>query len=347
MKPKKIARDILKVLVPLLLGGGILYWMYRGFNWYEFRKVLQHDVRWSWMVASLPFGILAQMLRGLRWKQMLTPIGERTRVSTSVNAIFLSYAASLVVPRIGEVMRCGVLKRRDGVSFSKSLGTVVTERMVDSLLVVVFSSVILLMQIGVFMLFFHRTGVSLGDLLGRFTWAGYWVTAVCIVMLLVGLWFLARRLTLFSKVAGLAHDLWTGILSLGKVQNLWLFLFYSAAIWVCYFFHFYLTFYCFGFTAHLGLMAGLVSFVVGTIAVIVPTPNGAGPWHFAVKTILVLYGVDGAEAAFYALIVHSIQTALIVLLGLYALVALQFTRPMPATGELGGLGESEISEKSE
>lgn len=73
------------------------------------------------------------------------------------------------------------------------------------------------------------------------------------------------------------------------------------------------------------MMAALVAFVVGTFAVLVPTPNGAGPWHFAVKSVLVLYAVPQADAALFVLIVHTLQTILVVLLGLYALLALAFT----------------------
>ena len=76
----------------------------------------------------------------------------------------------------------------------------------------------------------------------------------------------------------------------------------------------------------MGLVAGLVSFCIGTVAVIVPTPNGAGSWHFAVKTILVLYGLGQMDAVMFVLIVHSIQTLLIVLLGVYALLVLQFRK---------------------
>lgn len=73
------------------------------------------------------------------------------------------------------------------------------------------------------------------------------------------------------------------------------------------------------------MLAALVMFVGGTFAVIVPTPNGAGPWHFAVISMMMLYGVNVTEAGIFALIVHGIQTFLVVLLGVYALVALSFT----------------------
>ena len=56
-------------------------------------------------------------------------------------------------------------------------------------------------------------------------------------------------------------------------------------------------------------------FVGGTFAVIVPTPNGAGPWHFAVITMMMLYGVNATDAGIFALIVHGIQTLLVIVLG--------------------------------
>jgi putative membrane protein len=73
------------------------------------------------------------------------------------------------------------------------------------------------------------------------------------------------------------------------------------------------------------MMAALVMFVGGTFAVIVPTPNGAGPWHFAVISMMMLYGVNVTNAGIFALIVHGIQTFLVVLLGIYGLAALPFT----------------------
>ena len=135
MEIKKIANNIWKVTLSLVLGGAILYWMYRGFDFKQVEEVVLHKMSWSWMLLSFPFGITAQMFRGWRWKQSLEPIGEKTRTCVSINSIFLSYALSLVIPRAGEFARCGILKRWDGVSFPKSLGTVVTERAIDSLLV--------------------------------------------------------------------------------------------------------------------------------------------------------------------------------------------------------------------
>ena len=326
MEAKNITTKLLRVVLPLVLGGTILYWMYRDFDFQTVRHVVLHEMNWTWMLLSFTFGILAQAIRGWRWRQTLEPLGEHVRQSTAVNAIFVSYAASLVVPRIGEFTRCGVLTRWEGTSFSKALGTVVTERAVDTIAVMLYSGLILLVEMSVFGTFFRKTGTSLDHILSSFSVTGYVVTAICGIAALLLLHYLLRRLSVYNKVKTTLGDIWEGVLSLWGVKNLPLYLTFSAGIWVCYFLHYYLTFFCFDFTADLGLGCALVSFVVANFAVIVPTPNGAGPWHFAIKTMLILYGVAEHQALYFVLIVHSVQTMLVVLLGVWAWLHLSFTK---------------------
>jgi uncharacterized protein (TIRG00374 family) len=326
MEMKTILTNIAKIIAPILLGGAILYWMYRGEDFMRLRHVLLEEMDWTWMLLSFPFGILAQLFRGWRWKQTLEPIDEHPRTSTSVNAIFLSYAVSLIIPRLGEFTRCGVLKRFDGCSFSKALGTVVTERAIDTLLMGTVAGLTLLFQLSIFGTFFTQTGTSLDTILERFSLTGYLVTAVCAVAILILLHILFQSLNIYSKVKATASGIWQGVISLKDVKNLPLFIFFTIGIWISYFLHYYLTFFCFEATSHLGLACALVTFVVGSIAVIVPTPNGAGPWHFAVKTMLILYGVVDEYALYFVLIVHTVQTMLVVALGIYAWAALSFTK---------------------
>ncbi|WP_028908959.1 lysylphosphatidylglycerol synthase transmembrane domain-containing protein [Prevotella sp. AGR2160] len=322
---KQTLNDIMKVVFSLLLGGAILYWMYRGFDFGKVEYVLLHEMDWTWMILSFPFGILAQTFRGWRWKQTLTPLGEHPRDSVSINAIFISYASSLLIPRIGEFARCGVLRRWDNVSFSKSLGTVVTERAIDSLLVMIITLLTFITQIPVFMTFFRKTGTSVDAILGKFTATGYLVTIGCALVTGIFGYYLIRKLSIYNKVKDMIAGIWAGITSLRNVKNVPLFIFFTIAIWVSYFLHYYLTFFCFQETSHLSMACALVTFIVGSIAVIVPTPNGAGPWHFAVKTMLILYGVSQNAALYFVLIVHSIQTLLVIVLGIYGWIALQLT----------------------
>lgn len=329
---RKTAGNTLKVGLSLMLGGLILYWMYRDFDFHKLGHVMLHEMGWGWMLLSFPFGILAQMFRGWRWHLALEPVGEHPRASTSVNSIFLSYAVSLIVPRIGEFARCGVLHRYDGVSFPKALGTVVTERAIDSLLVMLIALATFVFQVRVFNTFFMRTGTNIESILRGFSSTGYIVTAVCGLAVCILAWYLLRRFAIYNKVKSTIGGICQGALSLRKVKNAPLFVVFTIAIWLCYFLHYYLTFFCFASTAHLGMACALVTFIVGSIAVIVPTPNGAGPWHFAVKTMLMLYGVGEADALNFVLIVHSVQTLLVILLGIFAWTMLSFTRKRRAAG---------------
>ncbi|MCF0208409.1 MAG: flippase-like domain-containing protein [Bacteroidaceae bacterium] len=318
-------RKILKIVLPLILGGGILYWMYRNTDFESMKHLFLDEMNWWRMLLSFPFGISAQVFRGLRWKQTLEPIGEEPRTSTAINSIFISYAASLVIPRIGEFSRCAILKKHDGISFTKSLGTVVTERAVDTLIMGIMTAIILLLQMPVFASFFMKTGTKFDTIFTMFTQAGWIVTAICGIAALIGLWIFRRHIIFYDKVKTSVEGIVEGVMSLKKVKNVPLFVFYSLGIWASYFLHYYLTFFCFNFTAELGLNAALVTFIVGTVAVIVPTPNGAGPWHFAVKTMLVLYGVAELNALGFVFVVHTVQTMLVVALGLYAMAWLSIT----------------------
>lgn len=316
----------LKVTTPFILGGAILYWMFRNFDFKSMERVLCEEMNWWWMLLSFPFGILAQAFRGWRWKQALEPVGENPRTSTTIYSIFISYAASLAIPRIGEFTRCGVLKRWEGTSFPKAIGTVVTERAVDSLLILILTLITFLSQVPVFLTFFSRTGTRFDEIFGMFTTTGYIVTAICGVAVLISLYSVRKKLSFYDKVKATLHGVIEGVMSLRGVKNIPLFLFYSIAIWASYFLHYYLTFFCFSGTAHLGITCAMVTFIVGSIAVLVPTPNGAGPWHFAVKTMLILYGVADNEALYFVLIVHTVQTLLVIAIGVYAWAALAFKK---------------------
>ncbi len=320
----KLIKKTLRLILPIVLGGFILYWVYRGFDFTKALDVLTHGTKWGWMFFSLLFGVMAQVIRGWRWKQTLEPLEAFPKTSNCINAIFVSYAASLIIPRMGEVSRCGILKRYDHISFAKSLGTVVTERLVDMLCIVLVTGATVSLQLPVFTTFLEQTGTKIPSLLHLLTSVWFYIILLCVLGVLLLIYYLLRTLSFFERVKGVVLHVWEGVMSLRNVKNIPLFITYTLLIWLSYFIHFYLTFFCFSFTEHLSVLAALVMFVGGTFAVIVPTPNGAGPWHFAIISMMMLYGVNATDAAIFALIVHGIQTFLVVLLGIYGMASLSF-----------------------
>ena len=235
----------------------------------------------------------------------------------------MAYAANLVLPRVGEVSRCVILERHERVPFAHALGTLVMERMIDTLMVVLITLVAVALQWQVFVEFIGEAGFRLpgGAILS--TPHGLVISLLSMVAIVVLLFFFLRKLSIWQKIRSFAARFMEGLLSLKKMKNGWLFVVETVGIWFCYFMQFYLCFFCFGFSNGLSVAAGLLLFVGGSIAVVVPTPNGAGPWHFAIISIMVLYGVSTTDAQVFALIVHSTQTLLVAVLGLYGIAALQ------------------------
>ena len=315
-------RKVIELLCSLILAGVILYWLYKDFPFSQVSETLKNDIRWDWMAFSLLFGIIPQILRGVRWRMALEPLGEKPSYRSCISAIYMSFAASLIIPRIGEISRCATLKKVEGVSFPKSLGTVVTERIIDSVIVLLILFITFICEIPAFYRFFKTIGFTPDQFFEKFSVAGIAISVICLALIVWGLFYILLKLKAFNKFQDVFVKFSQGFSSVKKVNNPYLYLFYSLCIWLCYFLHFFLTFYAFDFTTHLGIHAGLLAFCMITIAVLVPTPNGAGPWHFAVKVVLAQFGISIDNAILFALIVHALQTLLVILLGVYGYLTL-------------------------
>lgn len=159
--------------------------MYRDFDFARAEEILLHGTNWGWMLLSLLFGVMSHVFRGWRWKQTLKPLDAYPKTSDCVDAIFVSYATNLILPRVGEVSRCGVLAKYDHVSFAKSLGTVVTERLVDALCILLITGLTFLMQMPVFLRFFEETGTKIPSLMHLLV--SPWFTSLCSVS--SGCWY--------------------------------------------------------------------------------------------------------------------------------------------------------------
>ena len=317
---KKILNITLKTLLPIILGAAILFWIYRDFDFDRVSDVIFKELNWWWFALSTFFGVMSHVIRGWRWRIALEPLGYTPRTSNCVYSIFIAYAANLVVPRVGEVSRCAVLDRCDNVPFMQSLGTVVAERLIDTVMVVALVALALALQWKIFYTFFISAGGGgeEGHIASSITSTA--IIAISLIAIFVLCYIVIKKMALFTKIKSIIRNFWEGVTALGKMKNFSLFTIETIGIWFCYFMQFYLCFFYFPFSSDLSVAAGLLLFVAGSVAVVVPTPNGAGPWHFAVISMMVLYGVSQSDAGMFALIVHSSQTALVALLGVIGLI---------------------------
>jgi uncharacterized membrane protein YbhN (UPF0104 family) len=229
-----------------------------------------------------------------------------------------------IIPRAGEISRCAALSKTDDVPVEKSLGTVVTERIVDMALLVIILGIIFLMQFDLISNFITET-VSSAD--GSASNEGItWKSIVLGIFVLFGIVVFAMRkrlvqTKLFLRIFELIQGFGDGLLSIRHVRNPVQFVLLSIAIWVGYILMMYFCLFAMESTSHLSFADCLIVFAIGTIGVVLPAPGaGAGTYHFFVMQSLLLFGVAKEDGIAYATMVHGIQMIVLLILGAIASV---------------------------
>jgi uncharacterized membrane protein YbhN (UPF0104 family) len=316
----KQIKKILQVILPLTLAVLLFWWVYRDWDFNALVRVFRGGVHYEWFVLSFFLSVLSNVIRGLRWQQLLDPVCPGGRKSVTVLSIFVGYAANMLLPRMGEVARCGVLARTDNVSFTKSLGTVITERVVDVVCLLVITVLAVALQMDVFRAFFASNPAALSKMqrlaASPVLWGGLLALLVTVVVLRRPI----QRMPFYDKMKRVVAHLWDGMKSIRTLRNPWLFVGYSIALWGCYFVLFCIVKYFFTWNMPLGFFALLSGFVMGSFGVVAPVQGGIGAYHFMVIYTLVFFGISNADAGIYALVAHGLQTVFTLLNGLIAYV---------------------------
>lgn len=321
---KQIA-PALKIILPLLVGGIALCLIYRNLDWTVLAHALRSEVNYGIMALSLIFGVIAHVARGLRWHQLILPLihasEDRPKLSNALYTVLGSYTINMGIPRTGELWRCAEYKRYENISFSSLLGTLINDRLADIL-----SLGVILLGVGIgyrqFFWDFISQHTQMAERLTNFVSSPWlYVLLIVLVGLILGLsWCLYRHPN--NRITQTLGDIKRGIMSVRQIPDRGLFVLYTIGIWGGYFAFFYTTFYAFSFTRDLPFSVGLIAFALSSMSALAPIQAGMGPWHFMVITTLVAYGVSRDDAGIFALIVHSIQTIWITLIGAIAIILL-------------------------
>ena len=322
---KKIGSTLAKTSVPLIISAVILYFTYRNYDFTAFWSDMKR-IDWRWLALALSFSAAGPFFRGIRWNLLLEPIGYNVPRKDTVLTVFTGYAANIIIPRVGEISRCGILENCAKVPFSKSLGTLVAERFVDAILLGLIVLTTVLTNIPAFVKLFtpdDAVAASAVDGTPLLQNPRFYIAVIAAIAIMTVLFIIGRRMGLKEKLKSFINGFIDGFMALRKVRNLPLFMFYSLAIWACYYLELYLAFYCMPSTSQAGMTAGLVCFAASSVAVLVPTPNGAGPWNLAIVKMLGIYGVPETDAQPFSFVLHLSQTLIYLLCGLFAWVALR------------------------
>ncbi|WP_372775836.1 lysylphosphatidylglycerol synthase transmembrane domain-containing protein [Mangrovibacterium sp.] len=316
--------NLLKVLAFFALGVVIFWLVYKDQDIDRIKSILANDVNYFWVWVSLFLGLLSHISRTIRWVIMIEPLGQRPRLLNTFLAVMVGYLMNLVIPRMGEISRCGVLARYEKISFTKLVGTVVTERIVDVIMLLLLTVVVIVTQFGKLIQFLENNpGVSAK--LEHITFSPGMILALIIAI--VSFYLFRRKIrnsAFYHKIQGVMSKFGEGLRTIRTMKNKWAFILHTVFIWLMYYLMTYVVFFSFEFTTHLSAIAALTTFVLGSFGMVAPVQGGIGAWHFMVIQSLIVYGISKADGVVFAFLAHSSMTGMLILMGLISLSILPF-----------------------
>lgn len=314
------SKQWIQVGVSLVLAAWIFWFLYKDVSIQRLGEALG-NTSYTWLALSLLTGIYGYWVRAWRWKLLIEADGSaKVTTNRAFLGVMIGYLTNLLVPRAGEVSRCGVLAKTEEIPMGRLLGTVVVERSLD----------LILMLATVLIAFFWERNTFLnliGDLLNlenvsQNLWtilpigiAGLFVAILFFYLL----FYKYKDHSVVQKIRHFVRDFVTGILSVGKIKNQWGFWGSSVGLWLLYYMMMVMVAWAIPSTASLAYSSILMVMVMGSIGMIAPVQGGIGTFHALVAFILMVYGLEEEEGKIFAVIIHSSQLIVIVLLGLASL----------------------------
>ena len=320
--------NILKFIIPLGLGVFLIWLVVKDLSaedrdnvWQSFR-----EANYFWVVVVMIAGLFSHLSRAYRWLLMLESLGYKSKFANSFFAVAIGYLANLAFPRLGEVTRCGIMNRYEKVPLPALLGTVIAERVIDMLILLVLTFITLFTQyhllaelINTYLVFpIQGKIVALKDSIGLVIL----VISVASVLAVALFIFLKKRLkTFFEKISAVTKNFAEGLITIKNVRNKWSFVFHSVFIWTMYIAMMYLSTFALAETTGLPVGAMLSAFVFGTFGMIA-VQGGIGAYPAIIMVVLELYGTSKTGGFAFGWLTWSAQTVVILVLGFLALILL-------------------------
>src|SRR5688572_22199522 len=319
--------DILKYVILLGIATALLFYAFKGMD----VKKIMHEIlnaNMFWVAVSGVISIIAFVVRAHRWNLLIEPMGYSPSLKNTTCAVMVGYLANFFIPRLGEVTRCGALSKTESIPFNKLFGTVIVERIIDVLsllLCIILAAVLEHKRLGNFF-----TENIFDPAISKFQKLGnspLLVVAMIILVLglIVAVWYFIKKSKPKegdSTIAKLVKGFIDGLRSVANLKRPGLFIFQSAFIWVLYYLGVYVALFAFPFTSDLGAGAALFLLVAGGIGMSAPVQGGIGAYHLFVSQGLLLYGVLKEDGLAFASMLHGLQFILVVLLGVASMFLL-------------------------
>ena len=330
---KNIPLVILKYFASLSFAGLIIYLLFRNQDPVALIEKIS-EVEFGWVILSMIFGGWAYVNRGIRWIVLIDALGYKSSKINSVSAVSVGYFTNMFIPRAGEISRCTALNKVEKIPVDKLFGTILVERVLDFVFLIILFLLILILKFDLILQFFTELGLQSSGSVTSSSTKYYVLVAVllffCLAYYLLKKWIVTT--IFYEKITEFIDGLKEGFKSIKKMKRKSFFWFHTFSIWIMYFLMTYVCFQAIPETSHLSISDGLFLLVLGGIGMVIPTPGGVGSYHAIVMIGLSVLGVGtivlsengdpSNPALLFPTIVHIAQTLVAIIMGSIGLVVL-------------------------
>ncbi len=338
---KKYLIQVLKIAAFLALGILLLFFAFRGVAFNELATTLK-EVNFWWIALSLLFAGISFLVRARRWMLLIEPLGFNPSFKNTYLSLMVGYLSNYALPRLGEVTRCVTLGKREKIPVDSLFGTVIIERVIDMLMLILILLVLLFSWMDKFGAFFSEQVYE--PLQGKFmeifggTWVFWLIIVAAVLLICLLIYFFRKKLSSFSlirKIKDILSGILDGLKSIFRMKQKWEFMLLSFLIWFLYILMTWVVVYALEELSGLTFIDGMFLLVIGGLGMSAPVTAGFGAYHWITsRGLMFVYGFSLETGTAYAILAHESNSLLTILLGALAYMILMLSRKrIPATNK--------------
>jgi uncharacterized protein (TIRG00374 family) len=305
----------LKNLLPVFIGLFCIYYSFKDISFSEFKEYFT-KINYLWVFVGIFLGALSHISRSYRWKFLIEPLGYKLGFINSVLTVFSAYLINYTIPRAGDIARATMISKYENIPFEKAIGTIVAERAVDVI------SILVIIMIGL-IIEFDKISNKLTYFLEQSDFSTLLWSSLILLFIVASLYIIIKRFKFYKKIKLFLSGMIDGITIIFRMKKRNQFIFHSVFIWVMYVLMFYFTSKSFIGLNQVSFFELMISFTLAALSIMFSN-GGIGIYPLAVEESLGWYGVQSTIGLAFGWVMWLSQTLMVVIFGGLSLFILPF-----------------------
>jgi glycosyltransferase 2 family protein len=304
-----------------IIGAGLFWYVYQDLNIQSIKVVLK-ELKYNWIILSIILELISVLIRALRWKMLLESMGYKPKTSNLFFSVQILYFINLVIPRGGELARCGMIAKYEKIPFSKLVGTVFIERVTDFIAFIIIFVAVFFLQLSLIKEIFSKLNISPSGFQTKI------LILLSVVIFFILLYLVFKKLGLLtrfrSKINTIKEEIIEGVKSIMLIERKWTYIFQTFLIFLLWLLMLYVVFFAYPPTKDLTFSTAMFTYTIGSLAFLLPIQAGIGVWHFLVMECLNMFGLAKDSGKMFALVSHTFTNLGYLLFGTIGFISIPF-----------------------